>query len=108
MSGANLFAAAHFYWLTCESNEHREGAKRIRGGVRASDRRETKDRRKASRTACSQVAFFFGLHVSQTNTEKEQSGFEVAFVLVIEGKRKIEERRHGLLAVKWRFFLAYM
>lgn len=35
MSGANLFAAAHFYWLTCESNEHREEAKRIRGGVRA-------------------------------------------------------------------------
>ena len=34
MSGANLFAAAHFYWLTCESNEHREEAERIRGGVR--------------------------------------------------------------------------
>ena len=80
MSGANLFAAAHFYWLTCESNEHREEAERIRGGVRASGRRETKDRRKASRTACSQVAFFFCLHVSQTNTEKKQSGFEVAFV----------------------------
>lgn len=34
MSGANLFAAAHFYCLTCESNEHREEAERIRGGVR--------------------------------------------------------------------------
>lgn len=31
MSGANLFADAHFYWLPCESNEHREEAERIRG-----------------------------------------------------------------------------
>ncbi len=53
------------FLLLCESNEHRDGAKRNRGGVRAIRERK-----------------------SQTNTEMEQSGIEVVFVLFGKGKVK--------------------